>query len=109
MAAVVPLRHPAGEPSVASLEAQIAALTEAVAELARDRDLMRERLADLETRVPPPRYEVPAHYVTVKAAADISGFAVPTIYQWARKGRIKSAPDVGGRRFVDPTSFPRRA
>jgi hypothetical protein len=67
-----------------------------------------DRVAALESRVPPPHFEVPKHWISIKRASGLCGNAPPTLYRWVRIGRIVGAP-YGGRVYVDPTSLPKRS
>ncbi len=57
--------------------------------------------------LPPPRFEFPPGWVSVKWASAISGFKPSTIYAWTRCGKVVSAKD-GRSVRVDPGSLPRR-
>jgi Helix-turn-helix domain len=96
--AVVPLRPIAATPD-------LAALVEMVASLRAELLATNERLAVVESRLPPPRFEFPPNFVTIKQASAICGFKPPTIYAWYRGGRIIGAKD-GGSVRVDPASLP---
>jgi hypothetical protein len=54
---------------------------------------------------PPPRFEVPKGWLTVKQASGVCGNAPPTIYRWVRRGRIVGMPH-GGNIYVDPSTLP---
>jgi hypothetical protein len=95
--AVVPLRPIAATPD-------LAALVEMVASLRAELLATNERLAVVESRLPPPRFEFPPNFVTIKQASAICGFK-PPIYGWHRAGRIISVKD-GGSVRVDPASLP---
>ena len=90
-----------------SLELEDREVLEALAKLTRMVLELRERVAALEARLPPPRFEFPTDWIGAKAARDLSGFSLPQIYAWARSGKIVSAKD-GGRVRIDPASLPRR-
>jgi hypothetical protein len=66
------------------------------------------RIAELDARLAPPRFEVPKDWITIKRASGLCGNAPPTLYRWVRIGRIVGAP-YGGRIYVDPTSLPKRS
>lgn len=98
---LVAFRPPAAASDrVADLEAELASQGAELAELKRVVAAIDER-----TRA---RFELPPGYITVKAAAHLSGFKPSTLYGWIRLGRfIKSAP-FGGRVYVDKNSLPKR-
>jgi len=68
---------------------------------------LMERVAELERRLPKPRFTIPPEYVTIQQASGICGYSPATLYGWLRRGRIKGAP-LGGRRYVDAKSLPPR-
>ena len=76
----------------------IVSLTNHVAEQAA-------RIAALESRVPPPPFEVPAGWLMAKQAAPLCGYAASTLYRWVRQGKIVGGPH-GGNVYIDPTSLP---
>jgi hypothetical protein len=84
----------------AALASHVTALTQHVA--AQDR-----RIADLESRVPPPRLDRHAGRLTAKQAAFSSGFSLATIHRWFRSGAIRGERE-GARIFIDPTTLPMR-
>jgi hypothetical protein len=65
------------------------------------------RIADLESRVPPPRFDPHEGRLTPKQAAFASGFSLATIHRWFRSGAIKGKRE-GVRIFIDPATLPMR-
>ncbi len=63
------------------------------------------RIAALESRVPPPRFEVPEGWVVVKEASGRCGYSAPTLYRWVQLGRVVGAP-FGGNIYIDPSTLP---
>lgn len=109
MAEIVAFRAPRlGEPTVAELTEQVGVLAQLVIELACQGDELRRRLAEIETRVPKPRFTIPPAWVNVKNAAALCGYAAPTVSEWARARKIVSIK-IGGRRYIDPGSLPPKA
>ncbi len=95
---VIALRPAVAEPErITALESQVAVLIVAVAELRAEIDALK----------PPPRFTIPPTWLTVKRAAALSGYAPPTVSEWARERKITSNK-IGGRRYVDPSSLPRK-
>jgi len=85
---VIPLRQPAAEPDrIGKLEAQVLDLS--------------ERLAELSARLPPPRFELPKGWLAIKQASALCGVPEPTLYRWARQGKVMSIKR-GFRVFIDP-------
>jgi hypothetical protein len=84
----------------AALASHVMALTQHVA--AQDR-----RIADLESRVPPPRFDSHAGRFTAKQAAFASGLSLATIHRWFRSGAIGGERE-GVRIFIDPATLPMR-
>jgi hypothetical protein len=84
----------------AALAAHIVALTSHM--IAQDR-----RIAELEARSPPPRFDPHAGRLTAKQAAFASGFSLATIHRWFRSGAIGGKRE-GVRIFIDPATLPMR-
>ena len=106
MATVVPIARPAprpADPTVGELVEQVAVLAGLIIEFAREGDELRRRLAEIEGRLPKPRFTIPPGWVPIKKAS--GSFALSTVHQWARERKITSMK-VGGRRYVDPNSMP---
>jgi len=102
----LPLRLPADVDRV-DLEAKITELEAGQDRLLRMLFLINERLSEAESRLPPPRFTVPTGWIPIKWASADCGYAEPTLYRWARRGRIVSVK-IGGHVVVDPKSLPKR-
>jgi len=82
---------------VIALEMQIEALTAANAVLAAE-------LAEARALLPP---RPPKGWMAVKQAAYAVGCSSPTIYKWARAGKILSVK-LAGRIYINPASLKTR-
>ena len=96
MTNVVAIARPVAEPSIAELAIL-------VAELVRDRDEMRARLAEVESRLPPPRSELKG-WIGPKRAAHELGVSRASIYRWLRSGKLVSFKPKGFGFRIDPAS-----
>jgi hypothetical protein len=65
------------------------------------------RIADLESRSPPPPFTIPSHWLTAKQSAHASGYSRQSIYRFFHS-REAIGIEQGGRLFVDPDSIPER-
>ena len=73
MAEIVALRAPRpAEPTVAELVEQVAVLAGLIIEFAREGDELRRRLAEVEARLPKPRFTIPPGWLPLKLAAAAS-------------------------------------
>jgi len=88
------------ETRLARLQAFVDEIMPALVELARLSDAV-------EARLPPPQFELPKGWVSIKAASAMCGFKPSTIYAWTRSGKVTSAR-TGARIAVDPATLPRR-
>jgi hypothetical protein len=83
----------------------VTALTSHTIALERHAADQSARIAVLESRLPPPRFEVPEGWLVVKQASGRCGYSAPTLYRWVRLGRIVGAP-FGGNIYIDPSTLP---
>jgi hypothetical protein len=49
----------------------------------------------------------PENWLRAKQVAGLTGYSIPSIYKWARAGRVLSTK-VGGEVYIDPASLPSR-
>lgn len=66
----------------------------------------RERIAELEARLPPPRFGVPAGWINAKDAALVCGYSLPSIYRMVRTGHVVGVKF--DRLMIDPATLPAR-
>jgi hypothetical protein len=93
------------------MTASIVAIARAGAEPS-DRELLMRALdeiaalrAEVDALKPAKRFTIPPGWVPIKKAS--GSFAPSTIHQWARERKVMSIK-VGGRRYIDPSSLPKR-
>jgi hypothetical protein len=65
------------------------------------------RIAALESRVPPPPFEIPSHWIMAKQAAGACGYSLPSIYRFFHSGRIVGISH-GRNIYIDPGSLPKK-
>ena len=88
-------------PAARANESTVAELAATVAALAAD---VRELRAAVAAVMPPPRFELPASWISVKEAVHVSGLSSATIYRRIATGEILGVKH--GIMAVDPSTLP---
>jgi hypothetical protein len=65
------------------------------------------RIADLESRSPPPPFTIPSHWLTAKQSAHASGYSRQSIYRFFHSRQALGIQH-GGTIYLDPDSLPEK-